>query len=60
MKREFSPIPLALILILGCITFRLLSSHFPDFIPNVSPLLALAYVGAMRHLPAPLGLAGRA
>jgi hypothetical protein len=50
MKREFSPVYLALILILGCVTFRLLSSHFPEFIPNISPLMAIAYVGAM-YLP---------
>lgn len=50
MKREFSPIHLALILILGCVIFRLLSSHFPEFIPNISPLMAIAYVGAM-YLP---------
>jgi len=50
MKRELSPIHLALILILGCITFRLLSSLLPDFIPNISPLMAIAYVGAM-YLP---------
>jgi hypothetical protein len=50
MKREFSPVYLALILVLGCVTFRLLSSHFPEFIPNISPLMAIAYVGAM-YLP---------
>lgn len=50
MKREFPPIHLALILILGCIIFRLLSSHFPEFIPNISPLMAIAFVGAM-YLP---------
>jgi hypothetical protein len=50
MKREFSPAYLALILIAGCVTFRLLSSHFPEFIPNISPLMAIAFVGAM-YLP---------
>jgi hypothetical protein len=50
MKREFSPVYLALILVLGCVTFRLLSSEFPEFIPNISPLMAIAYVGAM-YLP---------
>jgi hypothetical protein len=50
MKREFSPVYLALILVLGCVTFRLLSSQFPQFIPNISPLMAIAYVGAM-YLP---------
>jgi len=50
MKREFSPIYLALILVLGCVTFRLLSSEFPEFIPNISPLMAIAFVGAM-YLP---------
>jgi len=50
MKREFSPVYLALILVLGCVTFRLLSNHFSEFIPNASPLMAIAYVGAM-YLP---------
>jgi hypothetical protein len=50
MKREISPFYLALILVLGCVTFRLLSSNFPEFIPNISPLMAIAYVGAM-YLP---------
>ena len=50
MKREFSPVYLALILVLGCVTFRLLSSLLPEFIPNISPLMAIAYVGAM-YLP---------
>jgi len=54
MKREFSPGYLALVLILGCVTFRLLSSHFPSFIPNISPLMAIAFVGAM-YLPARWG-----
>jgi hypothetical protein len=54
MKREFSPGYLALVLILSCVTFRLLSSHFPSFIPNISPLMAVAFVGAM-YLPARWG-----
>lgn len=50
MKRDLSPILLAVLLVLGCIIFRLLSSSFPEVIPNISPLMALAYVGAM-YLP---------
>ncbi len=50
MKRELSSIQLALALILGCVAFRLLSSLFPDYIPNISPLMALAFIGAM-YLP---------
>ena len=50
MKREFPPVFLALFLIAGCVTFRLLNNAFPDFVPNVSPLMAVAYVGAM-YLP---------
>ena len=50
MKRELSPVYLALILVLGCVTFRLLSSNMPEFIPNISPLMAIAFVGAM-YLP---------
>ena len=54
MKREFSPLHLALILILGCVVFRLISSVFPEYIPNVSPLMAIAFVGAM-YLPSRWG-----
>ena len=50
MKRELSPVHVALFLLLGCIIFRLLSSLFPEVMPNVSPLLAIAYVGGM-YLP---------
>ena len=50
MKRKHSPVYPALILILGCVIFRLLSSKYPEFIPNISPLMAIAYVGAM-YLP---------
>jgi hypothetical protein len=50
MKHEFSPFYTASILILGCVTLRLLNNAFPDVIPNVSPLMAIAYVGAM-YLP---------
>jgi hypothetical protein len=50
MKREFSPIHLALLLILSCVVFRLISSVFPEYIPNISPLMAIAFVGAM-YLP---------
>jgi hypothetical protein len=47
MKREISPVYLALILVLGCVTFRLLSSLHPHFLPNISPMLAVAFIGAM-------------
>jgi uncharacterized membrane protein len=47
MKREISPFYLALILVLGCVTLRLLNNKFPEIIPNISPLMAIAYVGAM-------------
>jgi hypothetical protein len=50
MKREISPVYLALVLVLSCVIFRLFSSHFPEVIPNVSPLMAIAFVGAM-YLP---------
>ena len=50
MKREFPPVYLALVLVLGCVTFRLLSSDLPELIPNISPLMAIAFVGAM-YLP---------
>jgi hypothetical protein len=47
MKRKLSPFEIALALVLGCVVLRLLNGLFPHVIPNVSPLLALAYVGAM-------------
>ena len=50
MKHDLSPLYLALILILGCIIFRLLSSVFPEYIPNVSPLMAISLAGVM-YLP---------
>jgi hypothetical protein len=50
MKPKLHPIHLALTLILACIGFRLLSSIFPDYIPNASPLMAISLVGVM-YLP---------
>ncbi len=58
MKREFSPVYLALILALGCVTFRLLSSHFPGWISNISPLMAIAYVGGWSCRAAGAGWSG--
>ncbi|MCE0521541.1 MAG: hypothetical protein LV480_01350 [Methylacidiphilales bacterium] len=49
-KRGLTPLHLALILILSCILFRLLSSSFPEIIPNISPLMALALLSAI-YLP---------
>ena len=50
MKREFSPGYLAAVLILACIIFRVVCSKYPHLLPNISPLMAVAYVGAM-YLP---------
>lgn len=50
MKREIPPIQLALFLILSCVIFRLVGSLHPAFIPNISPFMATAFVGAM-YLP---------
>jgi hypothetical protein len=50
MKRQFSPVWLALILIVFCVSFRVISSTYTDFTFNISPLLAVAFVGAM-YLP---------
>src|ERR1700722_18055723 len=47
MKREFHPVYVVLFLIFGCALFRLLSSHYPEVIPNISPLMAIAYVGGL-------------
>ena len=50
MKQQWPALQKALLLVLGCIGFRLLSSLFPDVIPDISPLMAVAFVGAM-YLP---------
>lgn len=50
MKRELSPFHLAAFLILGCVLFRLFNNLFPELIPNISPLLAVAFVAGL-YLP---------
>jgi hypothetical protein len=40
----------ALFLVLGCICYRLISGAFPDVLPNISPMIAVALVGAI-YLP---------
>ena len=40
----------ALFLILGCICYRLFSGAFPELLPNISPMIAVALVGAI-YLP---------
>jgi len=50
MKRQSSPVYLALILIFSCVLLRLLGNKFPEFMPNISPLMAISFVGAM-YLP---------
>jgi len=47
MKREFHPVYVALFLVFGCALFRLASSHYPEVMPNISPLMAIAYVGGL-------------
>jgi hypothetical protein len=54
MNRVFPPASTALLLIFGCVVLRVLNGVFPDVVPNVSPLMALAYIGAM-YLPAAWG-----
>jgi hypothetical protein len=50
MKREYSPLSTAVLLVLICVVLRLIGSHFAEVMPNVSPMMALAFVGAM-YLP---------
>jgi hypothetical protein len=50
MKREFPPLYTALLLVLGCVVLRLIDNAYPEMLPGVSPMMALAYVGAM-YLP---------
>ena len=47
MKRDFYPWQTALVLLLVTVILRLLGAHFVGTLPNVSPLMALAFVGAM-------------
>jgi hypothetical protein len=50
MTRDRSFLYRALFLVLGCICYRLLSSIWPEFLPNISPMIAVALVGPM-YLP---------
>lgn len=50
MKRDYPPIYLALTLVAGAVLLRLLNNAFPDLMPNISPLMAVAFVGAI-YLP---------
>src|ERR1700677_161359 len=50
MKRDFPPYTLAIILVVVGGMLRLLESQYPDFLPSVSPLIAISFVGAM-YLP---------
>lgn len=50
MKREFPPLSTAMLLLFMCVVLRLIGNHFAEALPNVSPLMALAYVGAL-YLP---------
>ena len=50
MKRELSSIYLGLVLLLACVIYRVAASHFPGPMSNISPLMAVAFAGAM-YLP---------
>jgi len=47
MKRDFCPWQTVLVLLLVTVVLRLVGNHFVEALPNVSPLMALAFVGAM-------------
>jgi hypothetical protein len=47
MKRDFYPWQTALVLLLVAVVLRLVDNHYPESLPNVSPFMALAFVGAM-------------
>jgi hypothetical protein len=47
MKRDFFPVQTAFALLVVCVLVRLIGNHFAEAMPNLSPLMALAYVGAM-------------
>jgi hypothetical protein len=50
MTRDRSSLYRALFLVLGCICYRLLSGAFPELMPNISPMIAVALIGAI-YLP---------
>jgi hypothetical protein len=47
MKRELHPVYVAVFLIFGCALFRLTSSRYPEAIPDISPFMAIAYIGGI-------------
>lgn len=47
MKRDISPVQLALFLVCGCVVLRMLGEIFPTIVPNASPLMALAFVSGI-------------
>src|ERR1700761_4929186 len=47
MKRDFCPWQTALVLLLVAVVLRLIGNHFVEALPDVSPLMGLAFVGAM-------------
>jgi hypothetical protein len=50
MTSDRSALYRALFLVLGCVCYRLLSGAFPAVLPNISPMIAVALVGAI-YLP---------
>jgi hypothetical protein len=50
MNLRHRPALLALLLVLGCVLLRLASNLYPAVLPNFTPLVALAFVGAV-YLP---------
>jgi hypothetical protein len=56
MTRDRSSLYRALFLVLGCICYRLLSGLHPEWLPNISPMIAVALVGAI-YLPRAWGCA---
>ncbi len=45
--KKVDPLFLAAILVLSCILYRLMGSIYPEFVPNISPLMALSLVAAI-------------
>jgi hypothetical protein len=50
MTRDRSAVYRALFLLLGCVCYRLAAGLHPGWVPNISPMIAVALVGAM-YLP---------
>ncbi len=50
MQNRLGSVPLAIILVVACALLRLAASLWPDFLPNCTPCVAMAFIAAV-YLP---------